>query len=125
MQFPSHVNDCFYLKAVFDARLAGDPEALVLADCRVDWNLPGVRPLGPDIAVFLGVPDDFDRGTLKWPRTRRPAGPGGRGHLARHPEERLRDQEGLLPPGGRPALRDRRRPAGPEGSTGQAPRLPP
>ena len=64
VQFPSHVNDCFSLKTVFDMRLAGDPEAVVLTDCRVDWNLPGVRPLGPDIAVFLGVPRDFDRGTL-------------------------------------------------------------
>jgi hypothetical protein len=27
----------------------------VLADCRVDWNLPGVRPLGPDVAVFFEV----------------------------------------------------------------------
>ena len=26
-----------------------------VSDCRVDWNLPGVRPLGPDIAVFLDV----------------------------------------------------------------------
>jgi colicin import membrane protein len=65
VQYPSHINDCFHLKIIFDAWLAGDPEALVLSDCRVDWNLPGVRPLGPDIAVFLGVPSDFDRGTLR------------------------------------------------------------
>jgi Putative restriction endonuclease len=64
VQFPSHVNDCFYLKAVFETRLAGDLEAVVLADCRVNYNIPGVRPLGPDISVFLGVPRDFDRGTL-------------------------------------------------------------
>jgi colicin import membrane protein len=64
VQYPSHINDCRYLMMVFQTKLAGDPEALVLHDCRVDWNLPGVRPLGPDIAVFLGVPNDFDRGTL-------------------------------------------------------------
>src|ERR1700685_4074579 len=64
VQYPSHINDCHYLKTVLDTRLAGDPEAVVLTDCRVDWNLPGVKPLGPDIAVFLGVPSDFDRGTL-------------------------------------------------------------
>jgi colicin import membrane protein len=64
VQYPSHTKDCSYLRQVFETRLAGDPEALVLADCRVDWNLPGVRPLGPDVAVFLGVPSDFDRGTL-------------------------------------------------------------
>jgi colicin import membrane protein len=64
VQFPSHVNDCLFLKMIFETRLAGDDEAVVLSDCRVDWNLPGVRPLGPDVAVFLGVPHDFDRGTL-------------------------------------------------------------
>jgi hypothetical protein len=38
-----HNDDRAYLKAVFKAQLAHDPEALVLSDCRVDWNLPGVR----------------------------------------------------------------------------------
>jgi colicin import membrane protein len=65
VQLPLHINDCLCLKIIFDNRLAGDPEALVLTDCRVDYNIPGVRPLGPDIAVFLGVPNDFNRGTLK------------------------------------------------------------
>jgi colicin import membrane protein len=65
VQFPSHVNDRLYLRTIFGARLADDPEALVLFDCRVDYNILGVRPLGPDIAVFLGVPSDWDRGTLK------------------------------------------------------------
>lgn len=64
VQFRSHVNDRLYLKTVFEIYLADDDEAVVLSDCRVDWNLPGVRPLGPDVAVFLGVPRDFDRGTL-------------------------------------------------------------
>jgi colicin import membrane protein len=35
-----------------------DRTAAVLSDCRVDWNLPGVRPLGPDLAVFTGVARD-------------------------------------------------------------------
>jgi colicin import membrane protein len=65
VQYRSHVEDCFHLKLVFDSKLGGNPEALVLCDCRVDYNIPGVRPLGPDIAVFLGVPKDWDRGTLK------------------------------------------------------------
>ena len=64
-QLPSHVDDCIYIKMAIETKLDGDPEALVLCDCRIDWNLPGVRPLGPDIAVFLGVPGDFDRGTFK------------------------------------------------------------
>jgi colicin import membrane protein len=74
VQFPSHVSDCFYVYGVFKARLAGDPMALVLTDCRVAWDVPGLRPLGPDVAVFFGVPHDFDRGTLVVARERaRPA----------------------------------------------------
>ncbi|HEX8203423.1 MAG TPA: Uma2 family endonuclease, partial [Isosphaeraceae bacterium] len=63
-QFPSHVSDCFYIHGVFKARLAGDPMALALTDCRVAWDAPGLRPLGPDVAVFFGASHDFDRGTL-------------------------------------------------------------
>jgi Uma2 family endonuclease len=51
----SHDTDRAYLRNVFRARTAYDPQAVVLGNCRVDWNLSGVRPLGPDIAVFLGV----------------------------------------------------------------------
>jgi colicin import membrane protein len=55
VQTDPHDNDLTYLKDVFKAQLAPDPHAAVISDCRVDWNLPGVRPLGPDIAVFFGV----------------------------------------------------------------------
>ena len=47
-----------YLKDVFKARLAGQATAVV-SKCRVDWNMPGVRPLGPDIAVFADVERHF------------------------------------------------------------------
>jgi Uma2 family endonuclease len=50
-----HDDDVNYLKSVFKARLAGDAHAVVVSDCRVDWNVPGVEPLGPDIAVFFDV----------------------------------------------------------------------
>jgi colicin import membrane protein len=50
----SHDEDHHYLKAVLKARLAGDPSAVVLSDCRVAF-VPELRPVGPDIAVFLGV----------------------------------------------------------------------
>ena len=43
-----HDSDLNYLKDVFKARLVGDPQAAVVSDCRVDWNLEGVEPLGPD-----------------------------------------------------------------------------
>src|SRR5438445_697758 len=58
VQTTRHNSDVQYLGYVFEAQLAGDPEAVVISDCRVDWNLPGVRPLGPDIAVFFGVKRD-------------------------------------------------------------------
>ena len=48
-----HDEDCKYLKAALQARLAANPTALVLSDCRVDFSTPGVRPLGPDIVVFF------------------------------------------------------------------------
>src|SRR6202030_1302418 len=37
----------------------------VLTKCRVDWTLPGVRPLGPDLVVFLGVKRWRDWSTFK------------------------------------------------------------
>ena len=58
VQTTRHNSDVQYLGYVFEARLAGKPAAVVISDCRVDWNLRGVRPLGPDIAVFFGVKRD-------------------------------------------------------------------
>jgi colicin import membrane protein len=55
VQNTAHNADRGCLDDVFNGRLNENPTAVVLADCRVDWNIPGVRPLGPDIAVFLGV----------------------------------------------------------------------
>ncbi len=51
----THVTATDRLKDVFKAHLAGQATTVVVSDCRVDWNLPGVRPLGPDIAVFADV----------------------------------------------------------------------
>ena len=50
-----HDSDRAYLKAVSKARLNDDPTAVVLSDCGVDWNIPGVKPLCPDLAVFFGA----------------------------------------------------------------------
>jgi len=58
VQTNAHDDDRIYLKTVFKARLKPVPGAVVLADCGVDWNIPGVRPLCPDIAVFFGVERD-------------------------------------------------------------------
>ena len=54
MYSQNHQLDCDYLQDIFRARLAGDPGALVLADIRVDWQA-GLRPNGPDVAVFFAV----------------------------------------------------------------------
>jgi colicin import membrane protein len=55
VQNTAHNADRGYLDDVFNGRVNDNATAIVLADCRVDWNIPGVRPLGPDIAVFFGV----------------------------------------------------------------------
>jgi len=61
-----HVNDCSYLRDVFKTWAAGKLDALVLSDHRVDWQVPGLRPLGPDVVVFRNVhrPWDPERGTF-------------------------------------------------------------
>jgi len=64
VQTDLHDDDCNYLKYVFKSQLAGDPRTAVVKDCRVDWNLPGVRPLAPDIAVFFDVEQRRDWATL-------------------------------------------------------------
>ena len=43
VQTDAHDSDAMYLKGVFKSRLAGDPSAAVVSDCRVDWNLEGVQ----------------------------------------------------------------------------------
>jgi colicin import membrane protein len=55
LQSNPHDRDRAYLRSVHEARLEEDSTAVVLSDCQVDWNVPGVKPLCPDIAVFLGV----------------------------------------------------------------------
>ncbi|MCU0495233.1 MAG: Uma2 family endonuclease [Chloroflexaceae bacterium] len=50
-----HVQFCTYLTNVFEAQLRNSPTAVVLSDVRVAWDVPGLRPHGPDIAVIFGV----------------------------------------------------------------------
>jgi hypothetical protein len=50
-----HLDDILYLRVVFRGRLARNPTAAVTSDCLVDFNIPGLRPLGPDVAVFFGA----------------------------------------------------------------------
>jgi Uma2 family endonuclease len=50
-----HQRTVKYLVNVLEARLAHDPTAAVLDDVRVAWDVPGLRPNGPDVAVVFGV----------------------------------------------------------------------
>jgi Uma2 family endonuclease len=44
-----------YLVAAFESRLVDDPKAAVLEDLLISWDVPDLRPHGPDIAVVLGL----------------------------------------------------------------------
>jgi len=44
-----------YLCNVLAARLARDPTAVVLDDVRIAWDVPDLKPHGPDIMVIFGV----------------------------------------------------------------------
>ena len=61
-----HNEDCRYLKTALKAWAAGRDGVLVLCDHRVDWQVEGIEPLGPDVAVFDGLRDAWDpnRGTF-------------------------------------------------------------
>ncbi len=64
VQHSTHIEDCYYLLGAFQIRTTGDPTAKVLCDCRVRWDVPGLEPLGPDVAVFFGAPEGWQGGTL-------------------------------------------------------------
>ncbi len=55
VQDPDHITDCIYLQTVVKSRLADLPGLYVLTDVRVDLGLPGVPPIGPDIAAVVDV----------------------------------------------------------------------
>ena len=45
--------------------LTGVPGSRVVADCRVNFAIPGVRPMGPDLAAFLDVRAEWSAATLE------------------------------------------------------------
>ncbi len=55
MQSDPHDTDRTYLRVVFKAKLAADLTTLVLSDCRVNFNVAGVRPLCPDLSIFTDL----------------------------------------------------------------------
>jgi hypothetical protein len=60
-----HIFDCLYLGLVFQTSLdKRTSSAVVLVDCRVAWDAPGVVPNGADVATFDGVKRRRDWGTF-------------------------------------------------------------
>jgi Uma2 family endonuclease len=64
VHYASHDEYCHFLKAIFQSRVDHDPMGKVLADCRVRFDVPGLKPLGPDVAVFANLRNDWNGGTL-------------------------------------------------------------
>jgi Uma2 family endonuclease len=55
VQKPPHLRDFFYCHGALETFYADRPDVVVLGDCRVDWGVAGVRPLGPDVLVLFDV----------------------------------------------------------------------
>ena len=50
-----HDEDCGYIKVACQIRLTNHPNAVVLHDCKVIWDIAGMGDHGPDIAVIFGA----------------------------------------------------------------------
>jgi colicin import membrane protein len=50
-----HETDRMYLTAVLRARLEASGAAIVLSDVRIAWDVPDLRPHGPDVMVIPGI----------------------------------------------------------------------
>jgi colicin import membrane protein len=52
---PIHLRDFMYCHGALETFYNGRSDVVVLGDCRVDWGVEGVRPLGPDVLVLFEV----------------------------------------------------------------------
>ena len=59
-----HETDRVYLTNVLRERLESTGEAIVLTDVRVAWDVPGLRPHGPDVMVIPGIAQRLDWSTF-------------------------------------------------------------
>ncbi len=50
-----------YLASVLEWRLSGNPQALVLSDCLINWGVRGLGNHSPDVSVFEGVKNPHGR----------------------------------------------------------------
>jgi colicin import membrane protein len=60
-----HTDDCTYLRTVLKAQSADDPSVVVLSDCGIYWDIPGLRHHSPDLAVIFGVKKRKDWTTFR------------------------------------------------------------
>ena len=51
----AHQRRCIYLYNMLQERIAADAQAVVLQDVRITWDVPELRPHGPDLMVIFGV----------------------------------------------------------------------
>jgi Putative restriction endonuclease len=62
---PVHTRDFKYCSDALETFYKDEPSVVVLSDCRVDFGVTGIRPLGPDIHVLFGVRRWLRKGTYR------------------------------------------------------------
>jgi colicin import membrane protein len=60
-----HTTDRMYLASVLRARLEPSGRAIVLSNIRIAWDIPDLRPHGPDIMVIPGIAERQDWSTFE------------------------------------------------------------
>src|SRR5262245_13537767 len=66
---PAHELQCNYLTDAFRSCPIGPPLSWVAADWLTAWPNQSIRPMSPDVAVWVGLPDkpNIEAGTLDVP----------------------------------------------------------
>jgi len=62
---PGHSDDCYYCYGTLRSLYTGDASVVVLGDCRVDFWVNGLRPLGPDVLMLFDVRHWRQEGTFR------------------------------------------------------------
>ncbi|HEX5270046.1 MAG TPA: Uma2 family endonuclease [Gemmataceae bacterium] len=65
VQKPPHMRDLEYCHVNLRAWYRDDPSVVVLGDCRIDFGVPGLQPLGPDVTTLFGVRQWLEQGTFR------------------------------------------------------------
>jgi Uma2 family endonuclease len=63
----AHIEDRGLVAAVFQLRALGRPGLRVLGNHRIDFQVPGLKPLGPDVIVLNGEDRPWDPGRGTFP----------------------------------------------------------